>query len=97
LPAIFFPAVDDERFHALGFALRVLDLDAVGDAAEFARDREALPFLRNARIDAQAGEIRLDAEDRLAGDDERPGAGAGEPGVLAFAGVGENCEAVICA
>src|SRR5208283_849450 len=56
----------------------------IGDAAEFALHREALPLLRNARIDDETIEVGPHAEDVLTGGDERPRAGASEPGVFAF-------------
>ena len=47
-------AVDDETLHAVGLGLRVLHHDRVGDAAELALHRVALPLIGDTGIDAQA-------------------------------------------
>src|SRR5690606_28594757 len=80
-----FLAVHEQGLDAFAQAVGVVHGDVVGGAAVLAGDLEAGPGLGHARVEAEAVEAGLDAEDALRDGDEGPGGGAGEPGVLGLA------------
>src|SRR5574344_2316877 len=78
-------AVEHDGPDALLAAVGIYHRDRVLAVAEAARDREALPVLRNARIDDETVVVRTDAEDELRDGVPVPRRRAGEPRVLRLA------------
>ena len=65
-------AVDCHRFDARAYVVRVGYADVVCRAAELTGNLEAVPFVRNGRIDLQTVVLRFNAEDILRDRNEIP-------------------------
>ena len=72
-------AVESHRLNALANVVGVLDSDVVCCAAELSCSLEAVPLVRNGRINAETVEIRLYAEDILGNSHHIPCSSTCEP------------------